>query len=414
MNSQNTKTDSNHWVWIFVLTQSFIFAYYWFEWRTLENFVLAIDHNKNFLQDFIAHYYPMGKQILQSPTPVSGYFYTSFFALLLIPISVQTLPVAMIVWITIQIACLIIFGIVSARGLLKLSPLSLVIYFALLITSFPVLHNFKWGQVSLLIMVCVLSAFLLYKKDKKILAAILLGIATSIKLYPAYFAIYFILKRDIRASISFGLSAFMFYFFLPATTIGLSNWLQFEKATNEAITSTGWIARDVNSQYITHVGSRWFEIIFNRPASESTTQALVIIGYILALSCIALVWLLQKNDSPENLTLSLITLFLIPPFILKTSWPHYFIYLPFCQIAILYYFSSTNHLSSTFNKLLYFLPILSIAFSSIFVFNLFDGWFIYNQYGMLFLANLFLFFAILARTASNFFQKISKNFNLLN
>lgn len=389
------KQLNTHWIALLIIMLLTILAYYWFEWRIFSNFVTAIDRSPQFMYDFISHYYPMGKQILQNPSPVEGYFYTSFFALLIEPISKPNISVAMFIWGIIQVLCLMILCVFSIRSIPNLPKIGAVLYIGLCLTSFPILHNMKWGQVSLLITVCIIAAFFAAKQNKKILAGILLGFTTAIKLYPLYFIVYFILKRDIRTCIAFGLSSLSFYFFLPSIILGFDNWLTFEKTTNEAIINLGWVSRDVNSQYIVHVGLRWFNFIFDRPAGEIISGYLTAIGYILALSCIMCAWLLQKNTFSEKHSLSLVPLFLLIPFAIKTSWPHYFVYLPFCQTAILwYFFSSHDHQLKIHGKVLYVLPILSMILSSIFCFNSFFNWSIYNTYGLLFLSNLLLLVVI--------------------
>ncbi|GMV32505.1 MAG: hypothetical protein AMXMBFR60_03340 [Chloroflexota bacterium] len=385
--------------------QLIVLAYYWFEWRTFTNFVLAIDHHSQFMQDFVGHYYPMGKQLLLHPSPVEGYFYTSFFALILVPISAQTLYTAMTIWGAIQLACLAAFCIFSARGLLELAPLRAILFIGLCTTSFPILHNFKWGQVSILITVCVVAAFLASKKNKPILAGILLGFASAIKLYPAYYVVYFILKRDIRACVSFGLSASVFYLALPAMAIGIHNWYVFEKTAYHAVATAGWVRDDFNSQYIVHVGLRWVENFINITAGENLADFLAIVGYMIAFSSIAVVWSLQKSAAPEDPTLSLVALFLAVPFVLKTSWPHYFVYLPFCQAAIFCHLARYHQQPGIGGKALYALPVSSMLLSSIFIFNLFPDWTTYNSHGMLFLANLLLLVSVYIITAQ---QRVSR------
>lgn len=389
------KKLNTHWIALSIVMLLFILAYYWFAWRTFSNFVAAIDRSPQFMYDFISHYYPMGKQILQNPLPVEGYFYTSFFALLIEPISKQTISIAIFVWGTIQVLCLIVLFVFSIRSIPNLQKIGTVLYIGLCVTSFPILHNMKWGQVSLLITMCIISAFFAAKQNKKVLAGILLGFVTAIKLYPLYFIVYFILRRDIRTCISFGLSTLSFYFIIPSMILGFDNWLTFEKTANEAIINSGWVSHDVNSQYIVHVGLRWFNFIFNRSAGEITSGYLITIGYILALSCIVCVWLLQKTTLSEKHSLSLVSLFLLIPFVIKTSWPHYFVYLPFCQTVILWYFASLHYVQAKIpTKVLCILPILSMLLSSIFMFNLFPNWSLYNAYGLLFLSNLLLLIAI--------------------
>jgi len=368
-----------------------ILIYYWWKWHTFTNFVVAIDHHSQFMQDFVGHYYPMGKQILHDPKPVAGYPYSAFFALLLAPIGSLPLLPAMVIWGAIQLACLLVLCIVSVRGLLKLSPIGMILYIGLCATSFPILHNIKWGQVSVLITVCIIATFYAYKERKPILSGVLLAFSSAIKYYPILFLAYFILKRDARVCLSFFLSAFIFYFVLPASVLGPSQWLAFEKSTIEAARHLG--VNDPNSQYIMHVGLRWFKYIFSRPANDTIAQMLVIGGYVIVLSSIGLVWLLQRRKYGDECALSMAVLFLSLPFVIRTSWPHYFAYLPFCQIALFSHCTSYLH-ASDFSplegKTVFVLSVFSILLSSVFVFNCFPHWWVYNSYGMLFLANLLL------------------------
>ncbi len=376
-----------------------VFVYYWLEWHTFANSVAAIDRYSNFMQDFASHYYPMSQRILQVATPVPAYYYTAFFALILAPIGTLTLPSAMIVWGAIQFACLVALCIVSGRGLLRLPPLGMVLYAGLYITSYPILNNIRWGQVSTPITLCVIAAFVAANKNRRVLAGTLLAFAAAIKLYPALFIVYFALKRDVRTCVAFGMAALLFYFAFPVTVLGFSNWLQFEKATSFAVSSVWWIPHDVNSQYVVHVGLRWFQMVFGRAAGDVTAQVVTIVGYVIALSCIAMAWLLQRRRSCEKYGLAMVALFLSIPFVVKTSWPHYFAYLPFCQIAMFSYHASSFRTASLRGKALCALPLLSMLLSSVFLFNMFAGWGPYNLCGMLFLANLLLLVAVYATVA---------------
>jgi hypothetical protein len=375
-----------------------VLGYYWFEWRTFSNFVEAIDHHPTFMQDFAGHYYPMSRQILQNPQPVSGYFYPSFFALILVPISTFALPTALTIWAVIQFLCLVAFCVYFTHTH-KLPPLGAILFVGLCITSFPILHNIKWGQVSTMILLCTVVAFFESKQNKSILSGILLGVATAIKFYPAYFLVYFILKRNIRLCVSFGLSVLLFYFVLPATVIGLNNWVEFEKTANSSILGVDWVTNDVNSQYITHVGLRLMAKIFGNTPTENIGVLLAMVGYSIVLLSIVVVWFLQKTDMKEKFMLSLVVLFCMTPFLLRTSWPHYFVYLPFCQATLLGYWVTYCHQGNRWRKVLFVFPISSMLLSSIFVFNFFPHWSTYNEYGVLFWANLLVLVGVYSITA---------------
>lgn len=225
----------------------------------------------------------------------------------------------------------------------------------------------------------------------------MLAFAAAIKFYPSFFIVYLILKRDVRTCVTFVLAAFIFYLVFPATILGFSNWFEFEKITSNAIKNGRILSHDVNSQYIVQVGLRWFTVFFDQSAGVVAAQVLTIVGYGIALSCFAMVWFLQRRVLCEKYGLSIVVIFLSIPFVLKTSWPHYFVYLPFCQVAVFTYYA--QFFRTTKGKALSALPVLSMLLSSIFLFNLFPHWSIYNSYGMLFLSNLFLLVAVYATIA---------------
>ena len=379
-----------------------IWTYFWLEWRTFDGFVTAIDRGTQFMQDFVGHYYPMSIQILQNPVPVTGYYYPSFFAILLSPIGKLSQTEAMTVWGIIQFVCFISLCIFPGHRLLKLDKKEMIFFFFLCISSYPILNNIKWGQVSIPITLCVLAALFLSDNNKPVLAGILLGLATAIKFYPALFCVYFIFKRDLRALIAFGLATFVFYFAFPATILGFSGWLGFEKIILYDTSHTKFVTYDVNSQYFTHVALRWFELFFSQVPDAAFARVLKVLGYTIAASCIAMAWLLTRKATSEKYNLPIAAIFLSLPFLLDTSWPHYFAYLPYCQTAILAYIISRFRTSDIGFKILIILPAGSMLLSSIFLFNVFMNWSIYNTYGMLFLANLLLLSAIYAIIANQY------------
>lgn len=364
--------------------------YFRYEWGTFSGFVTAIDRGVQFLQDFTNYYYPMSRQIVQYPVPIAGYFYPSFFALILFPIGLLPLPAAQFVWGAFQGLCLLALLVLPLRYWIKIPPPGSAFYLLLFVTSYPILNNFKWGQVSVPITLGILAVTLVFLRDRPVTAGVLLAFITAIKFYPFVFVVLFFVRRDLRALAAFAISLVIFYFVIPASVLGFSEWFEFEKIVLAEITSAGWLARDVNSQYAAHVGLRWFEIIFHKTGGDIIRELLSVIGYALAFSCIVMAWIHHKMRTRESWATSVAAIFLCLPFVLNTSWPHYFVYLPFCQSVLLSNAIVDPRSSSLTRKTLLALVILSALISSVFVFNLFSDWSAYNYYGMLFLSNLLL------------------------
>ena len=368
-----------------------ICAYYWYQWRTINNFVIAVDHGDVLFGDLTTFYYPMAQNILSAKLPVPGYYYSAFFALLISPLGNVSLSQAKWIWGIAQVIFAGSLAIISGTKLLELSRSNKIFFIFLFLTSFPFLHNFKWGQISALMTLCILATMWLYKNEYSILAGVLLAFAVSVKYYPIFFIVYPLLKKDYRFLIAFGLSALTFFAVIPSIVLGPLEWINFEKAVSELIIKARF-AGDVNSQYFGHVILRAFPIVdapFRKKVFSIFLQG---IGGLVLLANAGLIWKIEKEKVRDALIPSTGLLFLSIPFIIQTSWSHYFVYLPFCQMAALIEIVQLHKTGKNF-KLALALTALSCMASSIFVFNLFPGWSEYNNMGMVFISNFFLLIA---------------------
>lgn len=368
-----------------------ISAYYWYQWRTISGFVTAIDHGDDLFGDLTTFYYPMAQNILSEKLPVPGYYYSAFFALLISPLGTVSLAQAKWIWGIAQVIFAGSLAIISGTKLLELSRSNKVFFIFLFLTSFPLLHNFKWGQISVLMTLCILAAMWLHKNEYPILAGIVLAFATSVKYYPIFFIVYPLLKKDYRFLIAFGLSVLTFFAIIPSIALGPFEWINFEKAVSELIIKARF-AGDVNSQYFGHVVLRAFPFE-NAPFKNKILSVFLQgIGGLVLLANAGLIWKVEKEKARDALISSTGLLFLSLPFIIQTSWSHYFVYLPFCQIAALVEIMQLHKTGKSFKPALA-LTALSCMASSVFVFNLFPSWSEYNNMGMIFISNFLLLLA---------------------
>lgn len=386
--------QNGHWYIITLAMIAALLFYYWLQWADLTRFSAAFDHSPVFMPDFLHYYHPMGMQILQSPQRVSGYLYSLFFAILLAPLGLLPSDSAMLLWFGVEIAFLALM-VVSASHMLQLSPPGMIFLLFLSLTEFPILHNVKWGQASILVTACIVAAFSLHRSNKNIPAGILLAFAAAIKYYPALAAVYFIIKRDLRAFFAFLAAFVFFYFILPASLFGFSQWLVFEESILR-FARDGLLTYDMSSQFIADVGFRWHMMIFDSEPAYELLQSLVVLGWGIGLFCIVLAWQIIRGQFVDEHSLAMTALLLAVPFLIRTSWPHYFVYLPVCQAVMLSHFAGKFRTSGLAEKLLILLPLASIVFSSVFFFLRFRNWVYYSGYGVLFFANLFLLISLYA------------------
>jgi hypothetical protein len=152
----------------------------------------------------------------------------------------------------------------------------------------------------------------------------------------------------------------------------------------------GWIQQDVNSQYIAHVGLRYAHAFHRSLIGAGFFTALRIAGYVVTALNLAIVTWLEHRKSHNAAALSMVAILLIQPFLLRTSWPHYFCYLPVCQ-AILLCELLMRPMGGLLRGVLFGSVSLSVLGSSMLLFNLVGDWNTYSFYAVLFMANLCLF-----------------------
>ena len=89
-------------------------------------------------------------------------------------------------------------------------------------------------------------------------------------------------------------------------------------------------------------------------------------------------------------------LFLATPFVVKTSWPHYFAYLPLCQAALWLAGSELKNLTA--RVIVRFLVAVSVLLSSLPFFYAIGSSTAYVTYGALLASDLLLFAGVLLLT----------------
>ncbi len=356
--------------------------YYQQTWGTVANFVEALDHCDVLFCDFTKQYYPTGQQLFESATPTDGYFYSLFFAIFLALLGQFSLETAVLIWTLFQVVMAVLLFILPAYTFWQYSRRAYFLYLVLLLLAVPILHNFKWGQISTFVTASVLATYYFYSKEQKFLAVILLALATAAKFYPGLFLIYFLFKKEWRFILSYLIVVAVFVVLVPLLVLGLDNNLHFYQIVNERIAHarSSWVLTDINSQYLANVAGRL-------TSNQDNRMVWQIIGYGLTALGLAQVYQIAQITKPISILWAFALLFLLTPFFVETSWPHYFVYLPFCQVLVFLQLEKEPRKS-----LAWFIAALLLALSmlllSLFFFNLISDWKIYSRYGILFWANL--------------------------
>jgi hypothetical protein len=352
--------------------------------QTLIRFAAVIDGQRGVFTDFIWHYRPAGIMIYATGLPGYKFFYSAFFALSLAPLGRIPLADALGVWAWIQLAGIVLLVMVPGLHFLRRSRRAYYMYVVLTLLSLPVLHNLMWGQVSVPIIVCMLGALCFYIRGGKAGAAALLALATSIKLYPAVLAIYFVARREFRLLAMFVAWTMVLLVAVPAVRLGSEGLARFQRASDEGMGRVASNARiDSNSQYLPHVAMRYLKV--TDPLNTDPRGWRIVAYGLFAANVLLLCGALRARlEDPAETGFSL--LLLSTPLIVQTSWPHYFVYLPFCQVFAWQVIGRRR--TDARAVLQYGLVGVSVVLSSSVLFNWFGDFSGYSWYGCLFWSNM--------------------------
>ncbi len=365
---------------ILVVVTLLAVAYYRAVWGGIPALVEALDHCKELYCDFTRQYYPTGRDVLATGQPSRGYFYSSFFALLLVPFGrLEAAPAA--AWWTIAQLLGVLLLLLPALDFYRESRAAFTLYVLLLLFSMPLLHNLKWGQVSTLVTGAAFLSLFLYKRDRPVAAAVVLGLAAAVKYYVAVVAFAWLVRRDWRFLAVLAVAFGLFWLVIPTVVLGPDGNWAFYQTVRERVAHalTTWMPRDINAQYLPSVVGRWLDV-------DAGRGALRLLGYGVFVANLAAVARLLRRGIPRAIEWAFALLFLSLPFAIETSWPHYFVYLPFAQT--LAWMALRRRPVRLWQ---WALLLISIALASMPFFQLVGRWQDYSSLGFLFLANLSLF-----------------------
>jgi len=369
-----------------------VFAYYVFTWRNFFNFQAAIDTCAKPFCDFTTFYFPMGKVVFHTRLPLEGFVYSPFIAILLAVFSLVGINVALVLWGILQTLS-IIFYLLLFRQLVPAKLPTQLLFVALLLSSFPLLHNFKWGQVGVFTTVSILGMLVFLERDQRAFAVALLAFAVSFKFFPLIFLTPFIFRRDFRFLLYAVIACGAFLLVVPCLLLGIDGTLNFYADLLDSYRHFDWVIANYNSQHFPHVLLRLTDVMgFD---AQANLPLLRWISYGIALLNMGLIFIIQHAYPPHANLWSFHLIFLSIPFFLMTSWPVDLVYLPFAQALLAWKILEEDNALSwkhphPTRKVTSLLLMVSIVISNIVFFNLIGDRIAYGSVGFIFWADLLL------------------------
>ena len=110
--------------------------------------------------------------------------------LLILPLGRLNYPTAVLVWNVISLVALVASLVIVAL-MLKVSASLILPGLTLLPLCHPVYGNLHQGQLNLVLVFLVTAIWALDRRDRSTLAAMIIGVAAAIKLFPIYLVLYY-------------------------------------------------------------------------------------------------------------------------------------------------------------------------------------------------------------------------------
>ena len=368
-----------------------VFAFIALIWHNWSSFQAAIDTCTSPFCDFTTFYYPMGKAVFISGTPVEGFMYSPFIALLLAIFSPLALNTSILLWGILQVGCVVLY-LLLFRWLVPASLRYQLFFVLIALTSFPLWHNLSWGQVGVITTVAILGMLALLERGRRLSATALVGFAASFKFFPLIFLAPFAFRRDFRFLLLAALACVVFLLLIPGVLMGPADTLTFYRGLLDFYRDSGWVVSNYNSQHFPHLLLRLLGRLGF--AARPYLPLLSIFSFSLAALSLVIVYLVQRAHLPYADLWSVHLLFLSIPFFLKTSWPVDLVYISFAQAFLAWQVLEGDpahpgsHRRQRSRGILLALLAVSVGFSNMVTFHLIGNHRTYGFLGFIYWSDL--------------------------
>ena len=180
-------------------------------------------NNPNVYSNDFSVYYHAAQELIDGRDPYGSslsdwtpYLYPPLLAELLVPLALLPLPIAAYIWFLISAASIVLAAFLAVALLSKDTRAvgqeshsqvadvwkELIAAGAVLLVFRFVLDTFTLGQVNALVAALAVAHIYLYNRERRLLSAIVLAIAISIKLTPALLLVYHLAKMRVKFAIA--------------------------------------------------------------------------------------------------------------------------------------------------------------------------------------------------------------------
>ena len=293
--------------------------------------VQELDHCPELACDFARHYLAQAQFWMEGTSNMDpGWFYPPLLMLLISPMTQVNDPV---MWWTV----FNLFGVGCIAWFIGRqidSSWRTVVALLLCLSSLPILHAVKWGQISIWLTVAILVFLTSQSRTTK---SLFLGFAVAIKIYPLVLLLIELFSKR--------LSVVVWTIFIAILAGGLLPWMMLGDAFElywQAVARGQQMVRDMapmsGGQALAPTFHRWF-VTGEHIGGQWNLEPLVI-GIPWLKQIFLLVWVAiglydaYRLRTQEVSSLHAIYWIIWIHLLLQPGWVHYFCWLPFAQVVV--------------------------------------------------------------------------------
>jgi hypothetical protein len=247
-----------------------------------------------------------------------------FNAILFVPMAFLSQTAALKLWTLLSVVIYLSAGYWIARLLaITLPPVGWVVVIGIALCWYPFQAHLALGQISLLLVACLIGGWVLLRRGQAHAAALLFALAFLVKLFPGLIFLYLLLRRKQRAFLAAAVATVVGWG-LVLWLVGLDDtWLYFTEVAPAAageyrpypinVSITSLPARFLGDGY-------WIEPITVQP--QLVPPVTIFFAAVVLIVLAAQVWLLPHTEWGDDIAFGLVCLAM--PLLSPISWQHIF------------------------------------------------------------------------------------------
>ncbi|WP_298868818.1 glycosyltransferase family 87 protein [uncultured Gimesia sp.] len=230
--------------------------------------------------------------------------------------------------VSIGLLCLILYWIVKELKI-QMSAWTTLALITLLLACDPLQQSLIQGQLNLLLAFLMVVAWRVGKSGNSFGSGICLGLATAIKVYPAYLFLYFLVRKDWRA-LAGGIVSLILITLLTAAVFGIEAYRDYVTVVIPLIGGVSNTNNWGNSSLLA-----FWERLFvqSTPTIQPLLDSPILLKItvwsswvIVTMLAVAAIWKTRTEKfSEQAYAITIVAMLLMAP----TTWHHYFIILLF-------------------------------------------------------------------------------------